>query len=138
MENIFGKATFTVKLNSEPTADVTISVSSSDETEGTVSPTNLTFSSENWNTNHTVTVTGVGDLISDGDQKYTIVLGVASSSDSNYNNLNPPDVSITNEDNGWYGCTISVNPENSSAEVDIFLVLILFVSTVYLVYKRRP
>jgi len=38
-------AVFTVELNSQPTADVTVSLSSADETEGVVSPTSLTFSS---------------------------------------------------------------------------------------------
>ena len=33
-----GTATFTVKLNSQPTANVTIVVSSSDTSEGTISP----------------------------------------------------------------------------------------------------
>jgi len=44
-----GTATFTVVLNSEPAADVTIALSSSDTTEGNVSPASLTFTSANWN-----------------------------------------------------------------------------------------
>ena len=40
-----GTATFTVVLNTQPTADVTIALSSSDTTEGTVSPDGLTFTS---------------------------------------------------------------------------------------------
>ncbi len=38
-----GTATFTVVLNTEPTDTVTIGVSSSDTTEGTVSPASLSF-----------------------------------------------------------------------------------------------
>ena len=38
-----GTATFTVVLNTQPTADVTIALSSSDTTEGTVRPASLTF-----------------------------------------------------------------------------------------------
>jgi hypothetical protein len=34
-----GTATFTVVLNTQPTADVTIGLSSSDASEGTVAPT---------------------------------------------------------------------------------------------------
>jgi hypothetical protein len=41
-------ATFTVVLNTQPTADVTIALSSSDTTEGTVSPASLTFTTANW------------------------------------------------------------------------------------------
>ena len=90
--------TFTVKLNSQPTADVTIAVSSSDTGEGTVSPSSLTFTSSNWNTTQTVTVTGVNDSLVDGNQTYSVVLAAASSSDTNYNGQNPSDVSVTNTD----------------------------------------
>ena len=44
-----GTATFTVVLTTQPTADVTIGLSSSDTTEGTVSPASLTFTTANWN-----------------------------------------------------------------------------------------
>src|SRR5213079_2317905 len=58
-----GTATFTVVLNSQPTANVTIAVSSSDAAEGSVSPTTLTFTAGNWNVAQTVTVTGVDDAV---------------------------------------------------------------------------
>ena len=58
-----GTATFTVVLNTQPTADVTIALSSSDTTEGTVSPASLTFTTANWNVAQTVTVTGVDDAV---------------------------------------------------------------------------
>lgn len=93
-----GTATFTVKLSSQPTANVTIGVSSSDTTEGTVSPSLLTFTSANWNANKTVTVTGANDSLDDGNQSYTVVLASANSSDSGYSGLNPNDVSVTNTD----------------------------------------
>ena len=54
-------ATFTVVLDSQPSADVTIDISSKDATEGTVSPApplTLTFTDANWNLPQTVTVTG--------------------------------------------------------------------------------
>jgi len=93
-----GTATFTVKLSIQPTANVTIGVSSSDTTEGTVSPSLLTFTSANWNAKQTVPVTGVNDSLDDGNQSYTVVLAAASSSDSGYSGLNPNDVSVTNTD----------------------------------------
>ena len=100
-------ATFTAKLNSQPTADVSVAVSSSDTSEGTVSPSSLTFSASNYNTDQTVTVTGVDDSTTDGSQSYTVVLAAATSSDSNYNGLNPTDVSVTNTDNDSAGFTVS-------------------------------
>ncbi len=93
-----GTATFTVVLNSQPTANVSIGLSSSDSTEGTVSPSLLTFTASDWNTPQTVTVTGVDDAVTDGDQSYIIVTAAATSADTNYNGFNPADVSVTNQD----------------------------------------
>src|SRR4029078_1765633 len=87
-----GTATFTVVLTGQPTADVTVGLSSNDTTEGTVSPASLTFTNANWNTPQTVTVTGVDDLVADGDIAYAIVTAAASSADGSYNGLNPADV----------------------------------------------
>src|SRR5260370_17145250 len=53
-----GTAAFTVVLTSQPTANVTIGLSSSDLTEGTVAPASVTFTSANWNPAQTVTVRG--------------------------------------------------------------------------------
>jgi hypothetical protein len=64
---------------------VTIGLSSSDTTEGTVSPSSLTFTPANWNTPRTVTVTGVNDVVDDGDISYAIVTAAATSADPNYN-----------------------------------------------------
>lgn len=92
-------ANFTVVLNTQPAANVTIPLTSSDTSEGIVSPSSLTFTSNNWNTAQTVTVTGVDDSEDDDDVTYTIVLGAASSSDTNYHHYDPNDVSLLNEDN---------------------------------------
>src|SRR5262249_16706573 len=88
-----GTATFTVKLTSQPTANVTIPLSSNNTAEGTVFPASLTFTSANWNVAQTVTVTGVDDFIDDGDVAYTIVTAPATSTDSKYSALNAADVS---------------------------------------------
>ena len=79
-----GTATFTVVLTTQPTADVTIDLSSSDPTEGTVSPASLTFTTANWNVAQTVTVTGVDDVVVDGDVAYTIVTAAVTSGDPTY------------------------------------------------------
>ena len=90
-------STFTVVLASQPTATVTIAVTSSDTTEGTVSPGLLTFTTTDWNTAQTVTVTGVDDPADDGDITYTIALAPAAGGD--YTGIDPTDVSVTNTDN---------------------------------------
>ncbi len=83
-----GTATFTVVLDSEPTADVTIGLTSSDITEGTVAPASLTFTAGaagNWATPQTVTVTGVDDTVTDGRSPYSIVTAPATG--GNYGGL---------------------------------------------------
>jgi hypothetical protein len=96
-----GTSTFSAKLNSQPSADVSIDVSSSDTTEGTVSPSILTFSSTNYNTTQTVTVTGVNDSLIDDNQSYMIVLSSATSNDSNYSGIDPSNVTVINNDNDY-------------------------------------
>ena len=58
-----GAATFTVVLASQPTADVSVALSSGDTSEGTVAPAALTFTAATWNVAQTVTVTGVNDAV---------------------------------------------------------------------------
>ncbi len=100
-------STFTAVLNSEPTANVTIDVATSDATEGTVSTAQLTFTSGNWDTAQTVIATGVDDDVDDGNVAYTITLAAAASVDANYNGVNPDDVSVTNGDDDTAGVTVA-------------------------------
>ncbi len=94
-----GTDTFTIVLDSQPTSDVTIPLSSSDATEGTVSPSSLTFTPGDFDTPQTVTATGVDDNVDDGDVGYQIITGAATSADPNYSGRDAADVSATNEDN---------------------------------------
>jgi RTX calcium-binding nonapeptide repeat (4 copies)/Domain of unknown function DUF11 len=92
-----GTGTFNAVLISQPTADVTLTFTSNNPAEGTVTST-ITFTSTNWNIPQVVTVTGVDDQVKDGNVPYSINTSV-SSSDTNYNNLAVPAVSVTNIDN---------------------------------------
>ena len=92
-----GKATFTVRLQSQPSAAVTVSVASRDTSEGTVAPSSLTFSTSSWNTAQTVTVTGADDTLSDGSVAWKVRLD-PSSGDANYNTLANVDVDVTTTD----------------------------------------
>ncbi|NJR59480.1 MAG: type I secretion C-terminal target domain-containing protein [Cyanobacteria bacterium CRU_2_1] len=103
-----GTATFDVTLTSQPASDVTITLVNSDPTEGTLSTTTIVFTPANWNQPQTVTVTGVDDVVDDGDISYTIG-GTATSTDPNYDNITAPDVTITNIDNDGVGVTITPN-----------------------------
>ncbi len=102
-----GTATFTVVLSSQPTVDVSIGLSSSDTTEGTVAPASLTFTTANWNVPRTVTATGVDDALDDGDVAYTITTAAAVSADSSYGGVNPPDVQATNTDDDGAGILVT-------------------------------
>jgi len=103
-----GTATFTVRLNTVPTQPVTIGLTSSDTSEGTVGPGSLTFTPANALTPQTVTITGVQDAIADGAVAYTIVTGLATSADPNHAGLDPVDVAVTNaDDDGPPGLAIN-------------------------------
>ncbi len=89
-----GSGTFTVVLESQPTADVTIAVSSDATGNATVSPATLTFTSANWATAQTVTVTGVDDSIETPDRTASIVLTVTSG-DAAFNGIDLANVAVT-------------------------------------------
>ncbi len=109
-------ASFTVVLKAAPTANVTIAVSSSDTTEGTVSTSLLTFTTSNWNVAQTVTITGVDDALEDGTVSYTIVTDAASSSDVLYNGMAVSDVTVKNMDNDSAGATVIALDNLTTAE----------------------
>ena len=100
-------ATFTLVLNTQPTADVVIGLTSNDITEGTVSPSSVTFTNADWSTPKPVIITGVNDDVDDGDIAYSIVTAAAISTDADYSALNAADVSVTNTDNDTVGITQS-------------------------------
>ena len=89
---------FSVVLDTPPTGDVTITVTSRDTTEGVVSPGMLTFTPANWNVPQVVVITGVDDTLFDGDIAYSVDLS-ATSTDPGYNGLQPSSVSVKNLDN---------------------------------------
>jgi hypothetical protein len=74
----------TVSLNRAPTADVVISITSSDTTEAVVSKNQLVFTPANWSTPQTFKVMSVIDDMVDGDQPFTITLGNAVSADPHF------------------------------------------------------
>ncbi|NER35145.1 MAG: DUF4347 domain-containing protein [Oscillatoria sp. SIO1A7] len=102
------RAAFNVKLTSEPTADVTIGIASSDASEGIVSAPSLTFTPSNWDSFQTVIATGVEDAIIDGSVAYQIITSAdTATADTKYNGLEPADLSVINTDNDSPGVTIA-------------------------------
>jgi len=101
-----GLVTFTIVLDSQPAADVTIGLSSNNTGEGNVSPATMTFSASSWNTPQTVTVTGVDDFVQDGNRGYDIVATPAVSNDAGYSGKVMRAVPLTNMDDDRAGITV--------------------------------
>ena len=99
--------TFTVVLDSQPSANVTLTLSDNDNSE-VLYPSSVVFSTGNWSTAQTVTLTGKDDYIDDGNQNTLLTL-TPSSGDGNYNSptLSAQTVTATTTDNDTAGFTIS-------------------------------
>jgi hypothetical protein len=90
------QATFTVKLDSEPVAGVTVTLTG-DPTEGSLDPAELTFTDQNWFEAQTITVTGLSDDEADGSVTYNVTFAVTSV-DSKYNEMVVDALAVTNDD----------------------------------------
>ena len=110
-----GTDVFSVVLDSQPAADVTIDLASSDLSEGTVQPVTLFFTAADWNLPQQVIVTGVDDTIVDGDIAYVVVTAPAVSADLNYDGLDADDVSVTNLDDDAVGVSVAAIVPDSMA-----------------------
>ena len=88
--------TFTVVLDTEPTADVVFAITSENTAEAIVS-SSLTFTSANWNTPQSVTITGVDDPLDDNDQtvSITVAINTTSTLDVLYDAVGSQSVNVT-------------------------------------------
>ncbi|MEZ5658328.1 MAG: DUF4347 domain-containing protein [Burkholderiaceae bacterium] len=75
-----------ISLASQPTSPVTVTIASSDTGEATVTPSSLNFTTANWATPQSITVTGVHDGVADGDVGYSVSVQTTSA-DPNYGSL---------------------------------------------------
>ena len=87
-------ASFTVVLNSPPTANVNISsITSSNTQAGKVFPSSLSFTTANWNIPQTVTVLGLNpSTIQNGTLTYQINFSNSLSTDTKYNAVAIPPI----------------------------------------------
>ncbi len=117
-----GTDTFQVFLTTEPEEDVTIGLSSDNAAEGTVDPASLTFTSTDWATPQTVTITGVDEEgtaddpdLQDGYVQYSIVTAAAVSDDAAYSGVDGADATVYNADNDTKpGVTVTPNYDDPS------------------------
>ena len=89
--------TYTVVLDSEPTSSVTVAVNGTSGTDVTAAPASLTFTTSNWSTAKTVTVTADNDT-NTADETVSLTHS-ATSSDSDYDGITIAGVDVMVEDN---------------------------------------
>jgi len=112
-----GGDTYTVVLNSLPTASVTITLNPG--TQLTVAPLTLTFTTLNWNVPQTVTVNAVDDALIEKNPHPGTITHTAASADLTYNGITvsvtativendfpPPDVADTSEAATYMGVLV--------------------------------
>ena len=110
---------YTVKLDAAPNADVTVAVSSGDTGAVTASPTSLTFTTTNYSTVQTVTLTAVGDA--DGADESVTVSNTASG--GGYDASGDVTVSVDDDDQGltFSASTVSLTEGGSTGSYTVRL-----------------
>jgi cyclophilin family peptidyl-prolyl cis-trans isomerase len=100
--------TFLVKLDTQPSAEVTIPLElvdtngTPDASRATLDVSQLVFTTENGTTSQTVTITAIDDALVNGNAAFKILLKPAISADGNtnsYHNRDGEDVNLTVQDN---------------------------------------
>ena len=79
-----GSATYTVKLNLAPSANVNVALTATGDADITFSPSSLAFTTDNWSAAQTVTVSAGQD--NDVGNGTKVITHRATSTDANYNN----------------------------------------------------
>ena len=102
-----GSGAYTVVLDTQPSADVTVTISGHSGTDVSLDTTELTFTDGNWNVPQRVTVTAVEDDDAVDEQVVTITHTVSSTDDTNYDGLPADDVAVTITENDTVGVTVS-------------------------------
>jgi hypothetical protein len=104
-----------VVLTRQPTAAVTVTISP--DAQLSADATTLTFTTANWDTPQTVTVSAVADSVEEGEHT-GVISHSASSSDTDYNGLAIAGVTVTIQDNNEVG-----NPTNDRTTVYLPLIV---------------
>ena len=105
-------SSYTVKLNTQPAGDVTITISGHSGTDLTLSGTTLTnnvltFTDQNWGTAQTVKVVAGEDDDATTDPDVTLAHAISSTDDTAYNALADQSVTVSITENDAVGVTIS-------------------------------
>ncbi|MGD2044989.1 MAG: Ig-like domain-containing protein [Gemmatimonadota bacterium] len=111
-----GADQLTVALLAQPAEAVVVAIASADAGEVEVGPASLTFTSANWGTPRTVTLSGVDDDVIDGDQTTLVTVSVdAGASDAEFGSAPPKSVEVLTRDDESPGFDLSGTGGSTSA-----------------------
>ena len=107
-----GDGTYTVKLKTEPTGEVTVTVNDPSNTDVTAEPGSLTFTTETWNNAQPVTVSAKEDDDDTADEAATVTHTVSG---ADYEDVTAADVEVTVIDNDDPQVTVSFGASSYTA-----------------------
>ncbi len=96
---------YTIVLTSEPTANVTVALDAGDDIS--LSTTSIVFTTENWDTPVTVTVTVVDDAIDEDNSHEDTITHVVTSADGDYDEFVINDIAVTITDDDTASMTLT-------------------------------
>lgn len=84
-----------VRLNQQPTANVSLTAQTSDTSEASINSGSLTFTPENWDTYQILELSGIDDTDVETNQKYTVEFSSFTSTDTNFSGYTPGSIFFT-------------------------------------------
>ncbi|MGC4064036.1 MAG: hypothetical protein QM784_05235 [Polyangiaceae bacterium] len=90
-----GSSSFTVRLATKPTANVTIALTNSAIADAKLDVDELEFTPDDYGLAKTVTISGIDDQVDDGDTPFVVITAPATSTDTNYSGMNADNVEGT-------------------------------------------
>lgn len=100
-----------ITMDAQPQSDVIISISGLDKTEGKISTTSLSFTTDNYDESQLVTINGTDDNLVDGDITYSLTFASANETQNNAYNGISETIDVTNADNDTAGIVLVSNNE---------------------------
>ena len=117
-----GSQSYTIVLDTEPTANVTVAIQAPENADVAVDVTELTFTAEDWNQAQTVTVTAAEDADAVADDPVMLTHTVSG---GDYEGVIAADVEVTIIEDDTAGVTVSTDeveiPEGGSQSYTIVL-----------------
>lgn len=105
--------TYDIRLATQPTDDVTINIAG--DAQASASASSILFTTSDWNTNQTITVTAIDDNNIEGNHSASIA-HTATSTDANYNGISVSSVPVTVTDNDVSHTLVFVRADTTVSE----------------------